>query len=358
MPAKGWRMTPEQRKRMSEERQRRYSDPVQRKKLLDHLAHVRADPESRLKRLETIRSPDYRRRLSDAVKNSPTAIAQRARLHSDPMAPKRARASMMANPEWPRMSAERAAKIRKWSASPEGIAHLDKIHHDPEVRKSLMAGFARRSANPEWRAMNKSWLIAQHSNPDFIAAISEGGRRRWSDPAQRRAGLLRLARVQSENPTNPKWIEAMKKVWNDPDVRKKNSDGLRAWARTPEGIAFYKRLHTDPEIIAKKVKCLNPSKEELALAAFLPAGFIHTGQDAARRVLTYWPDYQWPDRKLIVEMDGHFRHWSPANIERGAKRDRALIDAGWRVLHVLAQDMRDPVALRARIAAFVDLPAG
>jgi very-short-patch-repair endonuclease len=129
------------------------------------------------------------------------------------------------------------------------------------------------------------------------------------------------------------------------------------WARLWADPAFREgaaRRYADPEIRARRVRTKNPSPDELALRAFLPPSFLHTGQDPTRCVLGKFPDYQDPGRRLVVEMDGHFKHRTPAGVIADAERDRLLGSAGWRVLHIRSVELRDPPALAARISAFIN----
>ena len=61
-------------------------------------------------------------------------------------------------------------------------------------------------------------------------------------------------------------------------------------------------------------------------------------------------DTHWPDRRLIVEVDGA-GHRRP-NVKRNdARRDRLLAAAGWRVLHVDADAVvREPARVLATLA--------
>jgi very-short-patch-repair endonuclease len=57
---------------------------------------------------------------------------------------------------------------------------------------------------------------------------------------------------------------------------------------------------------------------------------------------------------LVVEYDGRGVHSGPGGRRRDALRDRRLERLGLRVLHVVAEDLRDPAALLARVARIVD----
>lgn len=70
----------------------------------------------------------------------------------------------------------------------------------------------------------------------------------------------------------------------------------------------------------------------------------HAGRFVART------DFAWPERKVAVEYDGLW-HAEPGQFAKDRRRLNELLAAGWRVVFVTAQDLRDPVALVARIAA-------
>jgi hypothetical protein len=70
----------------------------------------------------------------------------------------------------------------------------------------------------------------------------------------------------------------------------------------------------------------------------------HHGRFVART------DFAWPEHKVAVEYDGLW-HAEPGQFARDRRRLNRLQEAGWRVVFVTAADLRDPVALVARIAA-------
>ena len=61
-------------------------------------------------------------------------------------------------------------------------------------------------------------------------------------------------------------------------------------------------------------------------------------------------DFAWPDRKVAVEYDGRW-HGEPGQFVRDRARLNRLTAAGWRVVFVTAEDLRNPAALVARVAA-------
>lgn len=51
-------------------------------------------------------------------------------------------------------------------------------------------------------------------------------------------------------------------------------------------------------------------------------------------------DFAWPGLLLAVEYDGFDAHKSPADLARDRRKDAALREAGWTVLHIVADDVR------------------
>ena len=66
-------------------------------------------------------------------------------------------------------------------------------------------------------------------------------------------------------------------------------------------------------------------------------------------------DFGWPDRKVAVEYDGAW-HGEAQQVGKDRRRLNRLTAAGWTVIFVTAADLRDPVALIARIAAALRAP--
>lgn len=65
-------------------------------------------------------------------------------------------------------------------------------------------------------------------------------------------------------------------------------------------------------------------------------------------------DFAWPELRLALEYDGAW-HGEPSQFRRDRQRLNRLTAAGWRVIFVTAADLRDPVALIARIAQALGL---
>lgn len=250
------------------------------------------------------------------------------------------RAAMYTDPEWRRKQSESQKN------SPRAKQALAKLHSDPEVQRRLREGIKRRTANPEWRRKHYENLARLNTDVEHL----EQFRRMRADPRVKRKNLEQLASLRADPQVQwkrresikngPKGISQRSRLHSDPEVRRKNLERLVL-------------NHADPVISARMIKCEKPSREEMALRAFLPPCFLHAGQDGSQRVLGFFPDYKWPERKLIVEMDGHFRHRTPDGIARDAERDRLLVAEGYRVLHVHPRELKDSATLLMRIAEFI-----
>jgi very-short-patch-repair endonuclease len=66
-------------------------------------------------------------------------------------------------------------------------------------------------------------------------------------------------------------------------------------------------------------------------------------------------DFGWPEHKVALEYDGVW-HGERQQVGKDRRRLNRLTAAGWTVIFVTAADLRDPVALLARIAAALKAP--
>ena len=66
-------------------------------------------------------------------------------------------------------------------------------------------------------------------------------------------------------------------------------------------------------------------------------------------------DLAFPAHRVAVEYDGVW-HGAPQQVGKDRRRQNRLTAAGWTVTFVTAADLRDPVALLARIAATLSAP--
>lgn len=75
----------------------------------------------------------------------------------------------------------------------------------------------------------------------------------------------------------------------------------------------------------------------------------HRVVDDRGRFVAY-VDFAWPRQRIALEYDGRW-HAEPGQFAKDRARLNRLTAAGWRVIFVTAEDMRDPIRLLARIAA-------
>lgn len=66
-------------------------------------------------------------------------------------------------------------------------------------------------------------------------------------------------------------------------------------------------------------------------------------------------DFGWPELRIALEYDGVW-HGQAQQVGKDRRRLNRLTAAGWTVIFVTAEDLRDPVALIARIAAALSAP--
>jgi hypothetical protein len=77
---------------------------------------------------------------------------------------------------------------------------------------------------------------------------------------------------------------------------------------------------------------------------------------AANLFLAGWEvDMSWPDRRLIVELDGHDSHRTRAAFERDRKRDASLQLAGYRVLRITHRRLEaEPAEVMGAVCRLLD----
>jgi very-short-patch-repair endonuclease len=93
------------------------------------------------------------------------------------------------------------------------------------------------------------------------------------------------------------------------------------------------------------------SEAERLLRALLRSANLPTPRFNAR-IAGYEVDAVWPDRRLVVEVDGYAYHGHRAQFERDRRKDLALTAAGYRVIRVSWRQLtREPFALIAVISS-------
>ncbi len=271
--------------------------------------------------------------------------------------------------------------------SPAQIAAVERLNNSEEHRRHLAELHASNPTNPKWQENNRRHLAELHRSPGWQEKNHRHLTELHRSPGWQEKHRRQLAKLNA-NPHQPEWSAKGGRIGgralaSRPDAHElavaRGRIGGRALATRPDAhelalargriggrIGGRKNAESgqltrarekgwaDPEVQALRVRTQNPSPEELALRAFLPPEFEHSGQDAHHRVEGKFPDYQWPARKLIVEMDGHYTHRTlDGFIEREWNRDAVLGLAGWRVLHVVPKELRNPDALHERVRRFI-----
>lgn len=70
-----------------------------------------------------------------------------------------------------------------------------------------------------------------------------------------------------------------------------------------------------------------------------------------------YPDFAWPDRKRIVEVDGFEAHGTPEQLQHDLWRQNQLMELGWEIRRFTATEIReDPERVRDEIVRFINKP--
>jgi very-short-patch-repair endonuclease len=70
----------------------------------------------------------------------------------------------------------------------------------------------------------------------------------------------------------------------------------------------------------------------------------------------YRPDFLWPERRLIVEIDGRSYHARRAAFEHDRRRDRRLRLLGYETVRYAAREVsRSPAAVVAEVTCFLSV---
>ena len=70
-----------------------------------------------------------------------------------------------------------------------------------------------------------------------------------------------------------------------------------------------------------------------------------------------YPDFAWPDRKRIVEVDGFEAHGTPEQLQHDLRRQNQLLDLGWEIRRFTATEVRqEPRRVRDELVVFVNKP--
>ena len=127
----------------------------------------------------------------------------------------------------------------------------------------------------------------------------------------------------------------MRNKWQDQSYRNKLINIHREYLKNhPEEL---ERL--------KKVKLpMKRTKVEMRVLDFLRnyfkenEDFLYDDYDTTKKTF-YRPDFQFPNKKIIIEIDGYYRHFTPEGIIRDQKRQNELEEAGWKVYRFIHKEV-------------------
>lgn len=80
-----------------------------------------------------------------------------------------------------------------------------------------------------------------------------------------------------------------------------------------------------------------------------------TQVEVVTRLGTFWADLGWPEWRVLLEYDGRSKYVGREAEEfvREKRRHDAIVEAGWRALHVTSEDLRRPGALTRRLLPLI-----
>ncbi|MCG2801988.1 MAG: endonuclease domain-containing protein [Cellulomonas sp.] len=92
------------------------------------------------------------------------------------------------------------------------------------------------------------------------------------------------------------------------------------------------------------------------LLAGLPAPA--TQVPVTTRLGVFWADLGLPQWRLLIEYDGRVKYLEPDSLVREKRRHDAIVEAGWTVLRLTKEDLRDPADIARRVRGLLppDLP--
>ncbi len=121
--------------------------------------------------------------------------------------------------------------------------------------------------------------------------------------------------------------EQSTRLWKNPDYRARLVASHKKYLQEhPEEFERLKKIQYPgrPTSIEKKVCVyLKENYEE-------GKDFLFDKFDITKKTF-YRPDFQFPSKKIIIELDGHYKHFSPDGIEKDKKREQELVAAGWKI---------------------------
>lgn len=120
---------------------------------------------------------------------------------------------------------------------------------------------------------------------------------------------------------------AHKKLWMDENYRnrlvKKHREYLK---KHPEELERLKEIQYPKGITSVENKMLEFLKKN-----FIEGEDFHFDKQDITKKTFYRPDFQFPKSKIIIEIDGYYKHYSKEGYQRDKIREYYLKKAGWKI---------------------------
>lgn len=217
---------------------------------------------------------------------------------------------------------DRAEEIKKKMI--EGLK-VRKHNWGTKISKGLKEHYKNYSYPNEAKEQRKEIIKKLWRNPDYRKRLSEAhkGQLVWnkgktgiySEETKRKIALAHLGR---------------KVIFSDSHRKKLSEASKRRFLEHREFLKQLARPHLTH--VEKKIK------------DFLQQHFIE-GQDFFYDEFDmlgstlYRPDFQFPNQKVIIEVDGFYKHFTEKGKQRDEKRDEELRKAGWQIYRFAQKDV-------------------
>jgi len=190
-----------------------------------------------------------------------------------------------------------------------------------------------------------------------LSAVSKGRKVTWANKISK--SIKKHYKEHGVSKERRKAIsKRMRKTWLQPNYREKVVDSHR------------KYLKEHPEELVRLRKIQYPghaTKIELKVREFLNQffeenkHFYYDKYDKTKQTF-FRPDFQFPDKNIIIELDGYYKHFTEEGKEKDLQREEKLITAGWKIYRFTQQEIEqnfDEVKLRlSEILNMVKIVAG
>lgn len=182
-----------------------------------------------------------------------------------------------------------------------------------------------------------------------LSSASTGRTITWGDKISK--GLREYYKF-NEYPieSRKKFSELMRIIWKQPEYREKV-------------IASHRRyLEEHPEELIRLRKIQYPGRQtkiELRVREFLNQffeenkDFYYDKQDKTKQTF-FRPDFQFPDKSIIIELDGYYKHFTEEGVKKDKAREKELKSAGWQIYRFTQKEIdRNFEEVKSRIISIL-----